>query len=360
MPFAASSAIERRPCWSPRQDGRPADDWTCCSDSSRDGQPPESVDVSGLRSGSKKPDTTSADWTKAAFPSRCARRVAERGKTDGRLLSFDASATDVTLEHPPDEDLTVTDAHGGPVNVTQQLAGVINVTQQQFVGLFSVTPLDLSAPLLQNLLHATSGVEQAHDGRYGGPLCALDEAKLTLHLSGELTIAFPALDNERALFGAVDIDNNFEWSAAYIANAAWEIGGEEFLSATWFTTGSREGRGKALLSFKKPCDSWAASTLITALVKRASERAILKTDKVYPQRGQGGLLRVLGRKRPYSNSAAEFAFTFSRAPRLNGTVVPMHPGAVQTLANSLAIRPPRPSRRMKRLREAVLETAPRN
>jgi hypothetical protein len=158
-----------------------------------------------------------------------------------------------------------------------------------------------AAAELWRLLHLDRARAVAQsDGRYKGQRVAFTPDDLERHLAGEITLAFTVLLGNRALFAVLDVDARFGVLLDVIRDAALAIGGEELLAAIFCTTGSDVGRGKIVVTFTQPAPALDVCKLIQRLCRavRNSEPAQgIPRNKlsVYPQKGSGGVARILGR-----------------------------------------------------------------
>ena len=155
---------------------------------------------------------------------------------------------------------------------------------------------------LWSLLHldrASAAIQSQH-GDYRGPRRPISRAVLMRHLTGEVAVAISTLSSKRALFAAVDIDALFMECLPVIRENFEDLGGEDLVAAAFATTGSDEGRGKVVVCLREPAArNFANKLALSALqaIRSAPCGKLLDSREltIFPQRGSGGVVRILGR-----------------------------------------------------------------
>lgn len=183
---------------------------------------------------------------------------------------------------------------------------------------------------LFEILHRPTAKQQTFSAgkwRYG-EAHTIDVSDLERHLKGEITLAFLPIrkKDERALFVALDIDENFPVRRAIVGEVLKEIGGGDLVSASFLTSGSSEGRGKVVITLAEPAPRSAAIALAcdiqTRCLKRPSWGVYATADlTIAPQHGQGGVMRLGGRNGA-RNGPLEVFFNFDGEPLSIPTIRP--------------------------------------
>lgn len=120
------------------------------------------------------------------------------------------------------------------------------------------------------------------------------------HLRGQSTLTLSPLSKINGqtcvLFICFDIDEMFMQRLGIVREVLDELG---TLPAAWAATGSDDGRGKVILSLASPMPQKDAVILASCILDKARRRLLWGTETkkvdVFPKRGQGGVVRILGR-----------------------------------------------------------------
>jgi hypothetical protein len=176
------------------------------------------------------------------------------------------------------------------------------------------------------------------DGQYKGARLPLTRDDLVRHLAGEITLAISVLRDGVALFAGIDIDARFEELLPIVRAAAEGVGGSELVDAMFGTSGSYDGRGKVILTLEKPAsdgDARALAQHVARLIRASAVAEGIPGNEIsaYPQSGQGGLLRVLGRNAK-RDGPLELPFSLNGEPGLS-YLRPLKPTTVARIVASL-------------------------
>ena len=136
------------------------------------------------------------------------------------------------------------------------------------------------------------------DGGYSTARLPATIADLTDHFCGRFTLALVCLDaDRRSRIAGWDVDERAVERLRLLAHILTERG---FGGALVATNGSRDGKGKLVLFFRKPQPETALRALIASVLLEARKHASwgierLGTVEARPCNGEGGLLRIGGR-----------------------------------------------------------------
>jgi hypothetical protein len=188
----------------------------------------------------------------------------------------------------------------------------------------------ITASTLISLLHLKNALcaFQSPAGGYG-KADPLSLAKVTRHLSGEVTVAIAPISGDHALFAAIDVDERFpELASRVIRPALFDLGGQGLIDACFLTNGSDEERGKIIVAFVKPMSARPVREFIRAIKRTIQRESRLPSGMLdeYPKEKTGGLVRILGRNLK-RNGPLESALNFDGEPVDLTNVSPLSPAA---------------------------------
>jgi hypothetical protein len=170
------------------------------------------------------------------------------------------------------------------------------------------------AESLSRLLGPLHGRYQCADGAYPGYSGALTIEQVANHLAGIKTLGFNAADGEgRSRFLAIDNDERFPARLPLIATALSKRGLE---AASICTSGSGPERGKVFTIFDRPRSAAGLRRLCEQILAEAQIAGpgwgIHRPQyvSIYPQGGDGGIVRIGGRNRRPDRNATSIDVTF--------------------------------------------------
>ena len=143
------------------------------------------------------------------------------------------------------------------------------------------------------------GVEQRTEGSYDGERRELTLDDLVRHFSDEATFAIKTVVGRKTRLMTFDCDRHFPNRMRILAA---ELRNRRLDAATICTTGSDDHRGKVLTFFRQPQGQRTLNRLACEIRDAASKHpswGIASADafSIFPQSGEGGLVRVAGRNR---------------------------------------------------------------
>ena len=156
-----------------------------------------------------------------------------------------------------------------------------------------------TAGMLWTLLQPKRGKFQDPDGRYAGRVCSLSIDDWEGHILGKRTVAISAVRNRRAKWCAIDDDFGYPTHLQIYRDVLARLGLEK---AYFATPGSDTSRMKIIVVFDQPIPQHQAVALVTmiATLVRQDRRFIRCASTaltLFPNSGDGGVVRILGRHR---------------------------------------------------------------